>query len=222
VVGTQGRFTTREIEDYLKDVIVARLTDVLGEQLDCLLDLPARYDELADATKARVAGDFEQYGLELVDLFFGGITPPEEVQKLIDERSGMGAVGDMDRYVQYQTARALRDAANKEGGGGAAAAGIGLGMGAGLGASLPGMIARATSGQSAHASPHAAQDQRGEPAHADGATRCCSRCQTTVAHSSTFCTACGSKLAPARFCGKCGGHLPEDARFCGGCGQKQE
>lgn len=235
LLGTQGRFTTREIEDYLKDVIVARLTDVLGEQLDCVLDLPSRYDELAEATKERVRGDFRQYGLELVDLLFGGITPPEEVQKRIDERSGMGALGDMDRYMKYQSARALRDAANNQSEGGTAAAGIGLGMGAALGASLPGMMAQGSHGGAAAPiqhqphppsapNAHHADSARGTTtghAHAESATRACPRCQTVVTRSSKFCTACGTRLPAQCFCTKCGGQVPESAAFCGNCGEKR-
>jgi len=87
-----------------------------------------------------------KYGIELVDLYLGAITPPEEVQKLIDERSGMGAIGDMNAYMKYKTARAIGDAAQQEGGGGTVGAGMGLGMGAGLGAMLPGMMREAMQG----------------------------------------------------------------------------
>ena len=111
VVGTMGLYTTDGVEEYFKDVIVARLTDVLGENLTSIFDLPKLYDELGMGLKARVADDFSKYGIELVDLFLGAITPPEEVQKLIDERSGMGAVGDMNAYLKFKTARAIGDAA---------------------------------------------------------------------------------------------------------------
>ncbi|HJX26323.1 MAG TPA: SPFH domain-containing protein, partial [Thermoanaerobaculia bacterium] len=96
VVGTRGLFTTDGVENWFRDVIVARLTDVLGENLTTIFDLPRLYDELAMGLKSRVAEDFSKYGTELVDLYMGAITPPEEVQKLIDERTGMGAIGNMD------------------------------------------------------------------------------------------------------------------------------
>ena len=142
VVGTRGNYSTQGVEDYFRDVIVARLTDVLGENLTSIFDLPKVYDELAMGLKARVADDFNKYGIELVDLYLGAITPPEEVQKLIDERSGMGAIGDMNAYMKFKTARAIGDAAAQPGGGagGTVGAGLGIGMGAGLGAMLPGMM----------------------------------------------------------------------------------
>ena len=166
VVGTRGLYSTDGVEDYFRDVIVARLTDVLGENLTSIFDLPKLYDELAMALKARVADDFGKYGIELVDLYLGAITPPEEVQKLIDERSGMGAIGDMNAYMKYKTARAIGDAAQQEGGGGTVGAGMGLGMGAGLGAMLPGMMREAMQGGGA--APGAAQPATAAPAAAAG------------------------------------------------------
>jgi len=157
VVGTRGIYGTEGVEDYFRDVIVARLTDVLGENLTSVFDLPKLYDELALGLKARVADDFNKYGIELVDLYLGAITPPEEVQKLIDERSGMGAIGDMNAYMKFKTARAIGDAAAQPGGGagGTVGAGLGIGMGAGLGAMLPGMM-RDAMAQPAPAAPAAA------------------------------------------------------------------
>ncbi|HSS78715.1 MAG TPA: SPFH domain-containing protein [Thermoanaerobaculia bacterium] len=158
VVGTRGNYSTQGVEDYFRDVIVARLTDVLGENLTSIFDLPKVYDELAMGLKARVADDFGKYGIELVDLYLGAITPPEEVQKLIDERSGMGAIGDMNAYMKFKTARAIGDAAAQPGGGagGTVGAGLGIGMGAGLGAMLPGMMRDAMAAPAAPAAAPAA------------------------------------------------------------------
>ena len=61
-----------------------------------LFDLPRLYDELAEALKGRVGGDFAKYGLALTDFFVNAITPPEDVQKVMDERTAMSAVGDPD------------------------------------------------------------------------------------------------------------------------------
>jgi membrane protease subunit (stomatin/prohibitin family) len=158
VVGSRGLYTSDGVEEYFRDFIVARLNDVLGENLTSIFDLAKLYDELAMALKARVADDFGKYGIELVDLFLGAITPPEEVQKLIDERSGMGAIGDMNAYMKFKTARAIGDAASQPGGaaGGTVGAGIGIGMGAGMGAMLPGMMREAMQGGASPAAPAAA------------------------------------------------------------------
>ena len=69
VVGTVGAYSADRVESYFRDVIVARLTDLLGENLQTIFDLPKVYDELAMGLKARVADDFNKYGIDLVDLF---------------------------------------------------------------------------------------------------------------------------------------------------------
>ncbi len=140
LVGTRGVFTTASIEDFLRDICVARLNDLLGETLKTVLDLPRYYDELSGGLKGRVADDFGKYGVELVDFLIGAITPPEEVQKMIDERASMGAIGDMNKYMAFKAARAMEAAATNQGEAGSTA---GLGLGAGLGMMMPQMMAQA-------------------------------------------------------------------------------
>ena len=145
LVGTQGKFTTEEVASFLKDLIVARLADMLGTLGVSLLDLPAKYDEVAAAVRAKVADDFAKYGLELVDFFINAITPPEEVQKAIDARSAMGAVGDLNAFMKFQAAQSMGKLAER-GGGGDASGAMGMGMGAGFGMMMPGMLQQAMGG----------------------------------------------------------------------------
>lgn len=186
MAGTMGLYTTDGVEMYFKDAIVARFTDLLGENLRSIFDLPKVYDELALALKARVHDDFAKYGIDLVDLFLGAITPPEQVQKLIDERGGMAAVGDMNAYMKFKAAKAIGDAAQAGGdAGGTVAAGMGVGVGAGLGMMLPQMMRDAMQGG-------------GAPAAAAGAA-------APSAAGAQFCVQCGTKLAAgAKFCSQCG------------------
>ncbi len=129
LMGTRGVYGREDAKGYLKNTIVGRLNDALGEVVESLLDLPKYYDELGIAMKARVKDDFEKYGIEMVDFIVKAITPPEAVQKAIDERSAMGAIGNMQQYMMFKSAKAMQDAANNQNG----MAGMGMGMGAGLG-----------------------------------------------------------------------------------------
>ncbi|HID74483.1 MAG TPA: SPFH domain-containing protein [Planctomycetaceae bacterium] len=140
LVGTQNKYTSDEVTAFLRDLIVARLTDLLGTIGPSLLDLPARYDEIASGTRAKVAGEFDKYGLELVDLFIQAITPPEEVQQAIDSRSAMGAVGNLNAFMKFQAARSMSRLAE---GGGSAGGAMGMGLGAGFGMMMPGLIQQA-------------------------------------------------------------------------------
>ncbi|MEX1039690.1 MAG: SPFH domain-containing protein [Pirellulaceae bacterium] len=162
LVGTQGKYTTDEVSSYLKDVVVSRLTDLLGTMGISLLDLPARFDEIGAGTRLKVAEDFAKYGLELVDLFINAITPPEEVQKAIDARSSMGAIGDLRAFTMYQAANSMSKMAEGGGGdgGGAGANAMNMGMGAGFGMMMPGMMNAAMQGYQA---PGAAGSQGGMP-----------------------------------------------------------
>ncbi|HPM81363.1 MAG TPA: SPFH domain-containing protein [Candidatus Anammoximicrobium sp.] len=145
VVGTQGKYTTEEISSYLRDLIVSRLTDLLGTMQVGMLDLPARFDEIAAATRAKLGDDFGKYGLELADFFINAISPPEEVQKAIDARSSMGAIGDLQAFTMYQAANSMAKMA-EQGGGGTGGNAMGMGMGAGFGMMMPAMIQQAMAG----------------------------------------------------------------------------
>lgn len=140
LVGTQGKYTTEEVTSYLKDLIVSKLTDILATSKTSLLDLPAQFDEIGGGATSTIGQEFGKYGLELVEFFINAISPPEEVQKAIDARSSMGAIGDMQAYTVYQAANSMRTMAEQGGAGGNAAAPMGMGMGAGFGMMLPGMI----------------------------------------------------------------------------------
>ncbi|MFI4874009.1 MAG: SPFH domain-containing protein [Blastopirellula sp. JB062] len=145
LVGTQGKYTTDEVTSFLKDLIVSRLTDLLGTAKIGMLDLPAKFDEIAAGTRIKVAEDFAKYGLELADFFINAITPPEEVQKAIDARSSMGAIGDLRAFTMYQAANSMSKMAEQ--GGGAGNNAMGMGMGAGFGMMMPGMIQQSMQGQ---------------------------------------------------------------------------
>jgi membrane protease subunit (stomatin/prohibitin family) len=134
--------------------------------------------------------------MELVDFLIGAITPPEEVQKMIDERAGMGAIGDMQRYMTFKAARGIEAAATNPGEAGSAA---GLGLGAGIGMMMPQMIAQATAG----AKPGAAAVP-------------CPKCQAAVAQGQKFCGNCGAPLGAT--CPKCQAVVAAGAKFCGSCG----
>ena len=208
LVGTQGVYGTDQVEGYLREVIVSRLNDFLGEHVDTILQLPRQYDEIGVAVKTRLADDFRRYGLELMDFFINSITPPPEVQRMIDERSGMAAVGNLDDFMKFKAAKAMGDAAAGVGsGGGQAAGGLGVGLGAGLGFMLPGMIYRTLRPEDAD--PRSIQER---------GTVNCPACHGEVALTAKFCAACGHQMVVANTCPRCGENVTALAKFCSACG----
>lgn len=145
IVGTQGLYTTGQIEEYLRGVVISRITDVLGENMKSIFDLPSMFDELSAGMRAKLQEDFLAVGIGLKQFMIVSLNPTEETAKAIDERAAMGAIGNMDAYMKFKAARAMGDAAQNPGGGGAAE-GLGLGAGLGMGAGMAGMIAQAMSG----------------------------------------------------------------------------
>jgi excisionase family DNA binding protein len=103
-----------------------------------------------------VQDDFANVGIQLKTLYVNSISPTEETAKAIDERASMGAIGDMQAYLQFQTARGIRDAAQAGGEGGVAGAGVGLGAGLGMGTAMAQMISQSGTGQPQEAAPSAA------------------------------------------------------------------
>jgi membrane protease subunit (stomatin/prohibitin family) len=125
IVGTQGKFTTDEVLNYLRDCVVAGITDLLGSSGIGLLDLPTRMDDISAAARIKLGDQFSKYGLELTEFFISSISAPEEVQKAIDARTSMAVLGDLKSYATYSTANAIRAAGES---GMNSPLGIGLGM----------------------------------------------------------------------------------------------
>ena len=237
IVGTRGLVSTQSLGEYLRDIVVSRLNDLLGENLKTVFDLPAVYDELAAGVKARVAEDFSKQGLELVDMLVSAITPPEEVQKKIDERAGMSALGDMGRYMQYKAAESMPDAAKQPGG--AAGTGMGLGMGFGYGQMMANAFGGGQQGQQQQGGQQGAAAQTtpcpkcqspnpvgakfchncgaNTQAQASAASVTCPNCQAQVAGGAKFCNNCGQSVEP-KPCKNCENPIPPGAKFCGSCG----
>jgi membrane protease subunit (stomatin/prohibitin family) len=210
VTGTQAVFSTDDIEDFLRELLVGRLNDFLGENLKTIFDLPQYYDELAAGLKARIKDDAEKYGLNVSDFIINAITPPEDVQRMIDEKAGMNVIGDINKFLQYKAAKAMEKAAEK---GGDSSSGMGLGLGAGLGIMMPGMIQKAMQNTSGE------KFSRDEKKGRSGTTHCLF-CQAEIPMVSKFCPECGKKQDNLISCPGCGKSIRKGMNFCPECGIK--
>lgn len=197
LAGTMGRYTTKEIEEYLKRIIVSRFNDYLGEKLDTLFNLPGRYDELSVGLQERLQKDFSHMGLSLTNLYITSITPPPEVQQSIDDQSRLKVIQDMDRLIQLKAAGAMEKAAANQGEAGA-------GMGMGMGMLMPAMF----SGMMQKEGKASAQENNVE----------CPDCRQMIPPDSRFCPQCGHQLVILKQCTNCGKNLTPNAKFCSRCG----
>ncbi len=127
IVGTDGHFTTDEVTDQLRNMIVSRFADVTGESKIPVLDLAANYDELGQFITNKIKEDFANYGLELTKMLVENISLPPAVEEALDKRTSMGVLGDLQKYTQFQAANAMEDAAKNPTG--MAGGGMSMGMG---------------------------------------------------------------------------------------------
>ncbi len=139
IFGARSLNLTCDIVDYLKSFVGEAIAQCLGEAEESILDLATKYRELSSVITPYVNGKAEKLGIEISEATIENINLPEEVEKLIDEQSGIGlASRNMDSFVQYQSARAIRDAARQPGGlaGMGAGAVVGKNVAESMGANL--------------------------------------------------------------------------------------
>lgn len=230
VFGSCASYETGSITGHLKSAMVSELSDLLAESGVPVLDMSTQYDELSAFGLKKFLSTFSAFGLELKSFKINNISLPPEVEKMIDTKTQMNVLGNMGQYAQFQTAQAIRDAAQNEGGG-LAGAGVGLGAGAAMGNMMTGMMQQQqTSTQSANNTKcpkcgagvrHGAKFCPECGTNMAPPTAKCVSCGADIKQASKFCPECGAKQGP-RKCSGCGAELSPKAKFCPECGQKNE
>jgi membrane protease subunit (stomatin/prohibitin family) len=143
LVATDPAFEAYEVVNQLRNAIVSRFVDVLAQARIPVLDLAGNYDRLSQLALDRIAPDLATMGMALTRFYVENISLPVEVEQAVDRRTRMGVIGDVAEYTRFQTADAIRDAAQNPGGiagigaGLGAAVAIGQQMGAAVGATAP-------------------------------------------------------------------------------------
>jgi len=127
IVGTDGHFTTDEITDQLRNLIISRFADILGEAKIPVLDMAASYDELGEFITTKIHDDFTAYGIDITKMLVENISLPPAVEEVLDKRTSMGIIGNLQQYSQFQAANSMEKAAENESG--LAGGGMGMGMG---------------------------------------------------------------------------------------------
>ena len=139
LMGTLEELRASDLEPQLRGAIATALASGLGKGDVAFVDLAADQMALSERLKQAVAPAFAQWGLEVTAFFVESVSLPEAVQAHFDQASSMRVVGDLDRYVRFQTAEAIGTAAGQDGGiagvgaGAAAGAALGQAMASGLG-----------------------------------------------------------------------------------------
>jgi membrane protease subunit (stomatin/prohibitin family) len=126
IVGTDGHFTTEEIAEQLRSMIVTRFTDAAAESEVPVEAFARNMNELSDYVLKVIAPEFELYGIEVTKFLVENVSMPEEIKKEIFELSRLNAI-DLNKLAQMKAAKAMEKAAENQSG--TAGAGMGMGMG---------------------------------------------------------------------------------------------
>jgi membrane protease subunit (stomatin/prohibitin family) len=207
-VGTFNAETTEDVDGRIKEQMVILVYSALGKmkaQGLKVTDLAANLTNIEQMVLTQGADNLGQYGLEINKISGLTISLPDEVQKAIETRSEMQVLGV--NYMQYQTGKAIDDAAKNPSGGAGVFAGLGAGIGAG--SAIGGQMAQGM---------------------AQGQMKSCPNCASMIPVNTKFCPNCGATQvvpqappAPAgatRFCSNCGSAVIGNAKFCNNCGKQ--
>ena len=204
IFGTCSTYTTEEISNYLRSIIVSTISDTIAESKIQALDLASNLLEFSKQATEIAKASFMEIGLNLTKLLVENFSFPETVEKAIDTNSSLSVLNsNMDNYVVYKSAEALQDAAKNQGE---------VGLGAGIATSV--LLADTLS-------ENLGRRKRKDVAE-DITGNFCPECGTKNRKNSKFCTECGTKLNIKQICKKCHAELPASAKFCPECGQNQK
>ncbi len=204
IFGTSEIFDTEHINGQLKRLIVSGMSDLLAETNIAALDLARYYDELGEQSTIKLKSRFEAMGLSLTNIIIENISLPEEVEKVMDKRTSMGVIGNIDQYAKYQASEAIRDAAQNQGNG-FAGMGAGLGAGSAIGTMMNNALNTVNSNQAA----------------STRETVKCKKCNTEIDKNSKFCPECGETINLKIKCIKCNAEIQDGVKFCPECGSPQ-
>ena len=228
--GTNAIYRVGDVATQYKSTLVQLVTDAIAESKISALDLATKYKELSKIVEASAKEEFAPLGLKVSNFVIENLSLPEEVEKMLDERTKMGVIGDkMGTYTQYKAATAIGDVAKNPSGGGLAGLGVGLGAGVNMGEMFSESIRSAKDSKKVQTIQcvkcGASIPGKSKFCPECGATQAlaCPKCGEPISKGSKFCTNCGEKLTVSeKVCSKCGKQLGPKTKFCPDCGEKVE
>ncbi len=164
ISGTRERYTVADLDGQLRGLVLQNISNAIASSQIPFLDLAANQMAFANALVTQLAPEFAKIGIKLDGMTVQNVSLPEELQKILDQKIGMGMVGnDMGKFMQYQTAQAIPKFAEGAGnGGGVAGDAMGLGAGVALGQVLAQNLSQGLNSSNQQANAAAAAQVRPE------------------------------------------------------------
>jgi membrane protease subunit (stomatin/prohibitin family) len=158
ISGTRDIYSVQDLDGQLRGLVLQNISNAIAASGVPFLDLAANQIQFAQALATQLAPEFAKLGLQLDGMTVQSVSLPEELQKILDQKIGMGMVGnDMGKFMQYQTAQAIpKFAESASQGGGIAGDAMGLGAGVALGQVLAQNLAQGLQGGQGAGAPGAA------------------------------------------------------------------
>jgi membrane protease subunit (stomatin/prohibitin family) len=133
ISGTRDIYTVADLDGQLRGLVLQNISNAIASSGVPFLDLAANQIAFANALSAQLQPEFAKIGVKLEAITVQNVSLPEELQKVLDQKIGMGMVGnDMGKFMQYQTAQAIPKFAEGSASGGGGIAGDAMGLGAGV------------------------------------------------------------------------------------------
>ena len=227
--GTNETYRVEDVAVQCKSILLENITDAIGESNTSALDLASNYKEISSKIIEVTKPEFLRLGLKLCKVVIENLSLPEEVEKMLDERSKVGIMEDKaGTYAQLQAAQAMRDAAKNPSGGNLAGLGVGLGAGANIGRMFGESFSNAQNNNDVNLADKVNCVKCGAPISKKvkfcpecGASQnsVCPKCGEPVSKNAKFCANCGENLAKEKVCPKCGKACKPNAKFCPECGE---
>jgi membrane protease subunit (stomatin/prohibitin family) len=129
LVGTDPQFRTEEVEDFLRQTIVGKLSNTLASAQIPMLDLAAHQESIGQRLAGILSEDLSSMGVSIPRFIIENVSVPPEVEEALDKRTQMGILGNLDQYSKFQAANAMEEAAQNPSGGMGAGLCMGMGMG---------------------------------------------------------------------------------------------
>lgn len=221
--GTNSSFKTEDINEWLRSMVVTRVSDIVGESKIPVLDMAGNLVEFGEIVQKQLGEAFKEIGLQLIRFNFENFSMPEALEKALDESASLGILGkNMNIYMAKAQADALKEAAKNPGSGNTMGAGMGVGMGMSMGAMFGNMYNNAYNNMNNMNNGNGGQAQAQQPVApvppAANVTFKCTGCGTALTAGVKFCPECGKQVVTK--CPKCGNEVKPGTKFCSECGEK--
>lgn len=127
LAGTRPLVKAEDVEGQLTGIVNNRIAEALAESGVTVYDLAQNYTEVGQQLLPGFRNEVAAWGIQIEKFYIENVSLPEEVEKMLDKRTGMNILGkNLDDFNKMQTGIAIEKMADNPGAGDAAGLGVGV------------------------------------------------------------------------------------------------